>query len=129
MCNYSTHEYVNYVSATNEQKNRIRKCLCTSDRLKMPYSGYCIHAQTTGWQSGGRLFIMLGLPTHFVQELNVATVLYVRRPKGPFSCKGSTNSHPQHRTHVKRPGQPANMDTAETRESGPSRFGATRSKH
>ena len=30
--------------------------------------------QETGWQSGMRSCIMLGLPTHLVQELNVGTV-------------------------------------------------------
>ena len=32
------------------------------------------HAQETGWQTDVRSPIMLGLPTHLVQELHVGTV-------------------------------------------------------
>ena len=34
-----------------------------------------IHAQETGWQSGMQSCSMPELPTHFVQELNVGTVV------------------------------------------------------
>ena len=32
-----------------------------------------IYTQETGWQSGPGYFIMAGLPTHLLQELNVGT--------------------------------------------------------
>ena len=34
----------------------------------------CIHAQETGWQSGMCSYILPGLPTYLVQELNVGIV-------------------------------------------------------
>ena len=39
-------------------------------------SGMCghIHARVNGWQSGMQLYLMPGLTTHSVQELNAGTV-------------------------------------------------------
>ena len=34
-------------------------------------------SKETGWQSGERSFIIPGLPTHVVQELNVGTALWI----------------------------------------------------
>ena len=36
----------------------------------------CIHGQETGWQSAVRMFLMLELHVHLVQELNIGTVYY-----------------------------------------------------
>ena len=43
-------------------------------KLRSVLGNPCINALKTGLQSGMRLCIMAGLPTHLVQELNVCTV-------------------------------------------------------
>ena len=47
---------------------------CESKLYVQLWGHPCIHVQETGWRSGVRSCVFAGLPTHLVQDLQLATV-------------------------------------------------------
>ena len=57
-------------------------------RIKATFNCEFIHAQETGWQSDVRSCILSGLSTHYMEELNVGTVVYAVLVEIGQSCRG-----------------------------------------